>query len=883
MASTGFATDDGTRILQETVAIHEAERPVVDIELFYDVVATAALIQSHNYRSIALQFPDALLSDALQVQLLLKDALGGYDYTRMFVLGDTSYGSCCVDEVAAQHLKADCVVHYGRACLSPTSLLPVIYVFGNAPCAIVDVVNGLQSTITSLDDKSTFVVIYEPFYAYMANDMTMALQKAHENKKFVCSSMQTMYIPTEAVEDSGKTTIGGLTIPMASEQLFSESTTLIYIGKETSHLTNILLRCGETPCYSFNPVTKECRLEGASINRTLNKRYFMVQKAKEAQVIGILMGTLGVAKYLDVVNTMQSLISKCGRKSYTFVVGKINVPKLSNFAEIDLFVLVACPENTLFDSTEYFKPIITPYELSLALDDSLQWSAQYKSDFQDVLPTLENTCDTIEDIPMNDEPYFSLITGTYVQQSHLQSDSEDDQEEMESSTALISKQKNQLIAFKSEAAEFLAKREYKGLEPRIGESTPHAAILHNSNSNYISEASQRQLTPSKRCSYIMRSIIATLAHFFLFVSAKFLNLNFGIGGNFPIAYPTSNTSSISALTLKFSDATASIFALQFANFSLPPTDYLVLQSLTDPTFKSIQLLGSQYFGKFNAPIVPGQGVRIDIYTSLTSPSTFGFAITGYQNILEDVVRRKNGTTESLCGTDDSQDAACFRSNPKLFKSSNAIARIVIKRDKTLFGCTAWLHGCEGHLITNNHCIHDSIDAQNTQIEFLAQAGQCPPPNANAAQLCNRPLACRGQQYLGPVTFVYTNSALDYTVIKLDSSVVASYGFLTMRPTGPNIGEPAYIVTHPKAWGKRISYKDGQGQAVLQKAPVPNVKYNLDTQDMSSGSPVLSMIDNKVIALHHAGFVDCPNYGIRSNLIYADLKKNNLLPSYCGKS
>ena len=32
----------------------------------------------------------------------------------IFVTGDTSYGSCCVDEVSAQHLKADAIVHYGK-------------------------------------------------------------------------------------------------------------------------------------------------------------------------------------------------------------------------------------------------------------------------------------------------------------------------------------------------------------------------------------------------------------------------------------------------------------------------------------------------------------------------------------------------------------------------------------------------------------------------------------------------------------------------------------------------------------------------------------------------------------------------------------------------
>ena len=47
----------------------------------------------------------------------------------IFILGDTSYGmskhlisyiigACCVDEVAAEHVNCDVVIHFGRACLS---------------------------------------------------------------------------------------------------------------------------------------------------------------------------------------------------------------------------------------------------------------------------------------------------------------------------------------------------------------------------------------------------------------------------------------------------------------------------------------------------------------------------------------------------------------------------------------------------------------------------------------------------------------------------------------------------------------------------------------------------------------------------------------------
>lgn len=38
---------------------------------------------------------------------------------KLYVMADTTYGSCCVDEVGAAHVNAECVIHYGHTCLSP--------------------------------------------------------------------------------------------------------------------------------------------------------------------------------------------------------------------------------------------------------------------------------------------------------------------------------------------------------------------------------------------------------------------------------------------------------------------------------------------------------------------------------------------------------------------------------------------------------------------------------------------------------------------------------------------------------------------------------------------------------------------------------------------
>lgn len=118
-----FEVDDGTRAMETRVEMHEEEGVCLgasaaeaDFLAHYEIETTVARIVQHGFARIALQFPDAMLSDAMRVQRILRARLGA-QMERVFVLGDTSYGSCCVDEVAAQHLRADCIVHYGRSCL----------------------------------------------------------------------------------------------------------------------------------------------------------------------------------------------------------------------------------------------------------------------------------------------------------------------------------------------------------------------------------------------------------------------------------------------------------------------------------------------------------------------------------------------------------------------------------------------------------------------------------------------------------------------------------------------------------------------------------------------------------------------------------------------
>lgn len=82
------------------------------------------------------------------------------------------------------------------------------------------------------------------------------------------------------------------------------------------------------------------------------RRYAVVQRAKDADVFGLVVGTLGVASYLPLLDRLRAVLRRHRKKVYTLAVGKLNPAKLANYLEIECFVLVACPENSLIEGAK---------------------------------------------------------------------------------------------------------------------------------------------------------------------------------------------------------------------------------------------------------------------------------------------------------------------------------------------------------------------------------------------------------------------------------------------------------------------------------------------------------------------------------------------------
>jgi 2-(3-amino-3-carboxypropyl)histidine synthase len=64
-----------------------------------------------------------------QVCFVLHPNTAGVEHC--YVMGDVTYGACCIDDYSAAALGAELLVHYGHSCLVPVDVtsIPCLYVF----------------------------------------------------------------------------------------------------------------------------------------------------------------------------------------------------------------------------------------------------------------------------------------------------------------------------------------------------------------------------------------------------------------------------------------------------------------------------------------------------------------------------------------------------------------------------------------------------------------------------------------------------------------------------------------------------------------------------------------------------------------------------------
>lgn len=378
----------------------------------WDVEGTAAWIrsvvkpdgrhaQTHTSSRVCLQLPDDLLAHAAELSASVQKALESDEFdVDIYILADTTYNALSVDEVASAHVDADCIVHYGRASLSKTTgRVPVYYVFPR-----VDGYRYGPEGSTRLDLRGDDVD-GERVEAGTTSTSTgrRERQRERQRERVTCFVDQIFkhafqevcaYIREELLEGyevrfpalvgaEGQPSVGGYACvgdewrePVENgDDGRREDDHFVWYGASDAPARDLLLLTYNARTWtSVDPIGGSIeRGMPLRIQRTLRKRYFLVDKTRQANIIGLVVGTLAASGYKESINALRVAATKADKKTYTLLMGKPTPAKLANFPEIDVFVLVADPQGMILDSSDYYAPIVTPYEAMVAFSEDAQW------------------------------------------------------------------------------------------------------------------------------------------------------------------------------------------------------------------------------------------------------------------------------------------------------------------------------------------------------------------------------------------------------------------------------------------------------------------------------------------------------------------------------
>lgn len=269
---------------------------------------------------------------------------------KVYILGDTVYGSCCVDEIAAEHINADGIIHFGHACLSPTSRLPVFHVLPRSKIDIEDVCNKFQQKFT--DQLQRILLFYDVKYAFIIgmnkiflnssiiNTMVLfftesiyaKLSALFKNLILTRLNCKSSIEYSETLHQNSLITCCGRSFNLDCEYMI-EDYEAFFLGQNDKTFSIFAL---SIPAKKWCYISNNNEIVEFDLCNTpwLKRRRFLIEKLKDAKVVGVVVATLGIERYLEAITAIKNILKIKNKKSYVLSVGKINPCKLANFPEV---------------------------------------------------------------------------------------------------------------------------------------------------------------------------------------------------------------------------------------------------------------------------------------------------------------------------------------------------------------------------------------------------------------------------------------------------------------------------------------------------------------------------------------------------------------------
>jgi len=289
-------------------------------------------LNERGAKKVALQFPEGLKRQAAETAAALKSA--GFEVT---VSGDPCYGACDLALDTLSGDGADVLVHFGHAPVDHRE--NVIFV----PWAVDFDVSVLEKALPLLPEKTVGLVT--------------TVQHAH-----LVTAMEAYLAAKEfdvrVGEGSGRTPLRGQVLGCSfAAAKSSGAPAILFVGTGVFHPIGIALAT-KARVVALDPLTGTA--QEVSADALLRRRFAVIEKARGAKTIGILLST----KSGQARRALAERLATLSPGAVILALREVSPDELLNLG-FDCYVNTACPRLAYDDQVRFPKPVLSPQEFEI--------------------------------------------------------------------------------------------------------------------------------------------------------------------------------------------------------------------------------------------------------------------------------------------------------------------------------------------------------------------------------------------------------------------------------------------------------------------------------------------------------------------------------------
>ncbi|KKZ68399.1 diphthamide biosynthesis protein 1 [[Emmonsia] crescens] len=320
----------------------------------FEIPKTIHRIRTSGAKRVALQFPEGLLLFATTISDILTQFCPGIE---TLIMGDVTYGACCIDDYTARALGCDLLVHYAHSCLIPVDVTTIktLYIF-------VDISIDTQHLIATLERNfpagKTIAVVGTIQFNATLHGLKPTLEKAG----------YSILVPQITPLSKGE--ILGCTSPKLP---LDQVDILLYLGDGRFHLESAMIHNPTLPAYRYDPYSRILSRESYNHDEMLTLRRDAINAARTARKWGIILGALGRQGNPHTMAMIEKQLNERGIPFVNLLLSEIFPGKLATMPDVECWVQIACPRLSIDWGYAFSRPLLTPYEALVALGERQGW------------------------------------------------------------------------------------------------------------------------------------------------------------------------------------------------------------------------------------------------------------------------------------------------------------------------------------------------------------------------------------------------------------------------------------------------------------------------------------------------------------------------------